>query len=100
MGYAHYTLPDGRAAGYGVEDVCNRDDCNVKIDRGMAYLCGDAPDGHRAEDQPGCGRYFCDPHLADHDCPNPECGTYNEDESKICLLAQHPAGEPHDFTEL
>ncbi len=59
MGYAHYVLGDGREAGYGVADVCNVDGCDEKIDRGLAYLCGDVGDGG----EHGCGRYFCYTHL-------------------------------------
>lgn len=55
MGYGHYTLPDGREAGYGVPDVCNRDGCGERIDRGLAYLCGEIGDGG----EHGCGGYFC-----------------------------------------
>lgn len=70
MGYAFYTLPDGREAGYGVEAECDREDCTEQINRGLGYLCGDNPDGHRDPDAPGCGKYFCEPHQADHDCSN------------------------------
>ncbi len=60
MGYAHYVLADGREAGYGVPDVCNVDGCDEKIDRGLAYLCGEVGDGG----EHGCGRYFCYAHLS------------------------------------
>ncbi|MFB6392583.1 hypothetical protein [Polymorphospora lycopeni] len=59
MGYAFYTLPNGREAGYDVPDTCNLDGCNEQIDRGMAYLCGEEPGG----DEYGCGGYFCYGHL-------------------------------------
>lgn len=59
MGYAHYVLPDGREAGYDVEDVCNWDGCDEEIDRGLGYLCGKTPGG----DEFGCGKYFCNEHL-------------------------------------
>lgn len=59
MGYAFYTLPDGREAGYGVEDVCNEEGCTEEIDRGLAFLCGDDPHG----DEWGCTGYFCGGHL-------------------------------------
>lgn len=60
MGYQHYTLPDGREAGYGVEATCDKPGCREQIDRGLAYLCGDAV-GDGGEH--GCGRYFCGRHL-------------------------------------
>jgi hypothetical protein len=72
MGYAYYILPDGREAGYGVEAVCDKDDCKNVIDRGLGYLCGNDPDGWRDPSEPGCGRYHCPEHMNDHDCPNPD----------------------------
>jgi hypothetical protein len=61
MSYARYVLADGREAGYGVDDVCNQDGCDKKIDRGLGCLCGDMPGG----DEYGCGGYFCGEHLYD-----------------------------------
>jgi hypothetical protein len=60
MGYAHYTLADGRKAGYGVVATCDEDGCGENIDRGLAYLCGEDP-GDGGEH--GCGGYFCGEHL-------------------------------------
>lgn len=81
MGYAYYVLPDGREAGYGVTAACDKSTCTAEIDRGMSYLCGEWPDGHRGSDAPGCGRYFCGDHEHKHDCPKPACGEYpHEDE--------------------
>lgn len=59
MGYAHYVLADGREAGYGVSSTCEAGECEEKIDRGLAYLCGQMPGG----DEHGCGGYFCYEHL-------------------------------------
>lgn len=59
MGYASYTLPDGREAGYAVEATCDEPGCDAAIDRGLAYLCGQMPGG----DEYGCGGYFCPDHL-------------------------------------
>lgn len=81
MGYGYYVLPDGREAGYGVEAPCDHPDCTVVIDRGLGYLCGNQPDGHRDDDEPGCGRYFCGEHDVDHDCPNPDGATDASDAS-------------------
>lgn len=83
MGYAHYVLADGREAGYAVEDICNEDGCNTKIDRGFGYLCGDIPGG----DEYGCGGYFCGEHLygGPKECNGGQC--------KRCLdewEAEHP----------
>lgn len=88
MGYAYYQLPDGREAGYGVEAECDHSDCEARIDRGLGYLCGDKPDGHREFDAPGCGKYFCPSHMPNHACANPECGTWDESEDLCCRLVK------------
>ena len=49
----------GREVGYAVEAVCDLDGCDAKIDRGLAYVCGDMHDGG----EHGCGDYFCGAHL-------------------------------------
>lgn len=59
MGYGSYVLPDGREAGYLVDDVCNEEGCATEIGRGLGYLCGWDPGG----DEHGCGGYFCGAHL-------------------------------------
>lgn len=82
MGYSYYVLPDGREAGYGVDAECDSPECDAEIDRGLGYLCGRSPDGHRDPGEPGCGRYYCMAHLGDHDCPNPEEGDEYEEDSR------------------
>lgn len=82
MGYAYYTLPDGREAGYGVSALCDVKRCKHEINRGMGYLCGEYPDGHRDPDEPGCGKYFCGDHEFKHDCPKEECGVYPSEEEE------------------
>lgn len=57
MGWA-YGFVNGRDVGYGVPAVCDKPDCDEKIDRGLAYLCGDMHG-----DEFGCGLYFCSRHL-------------------------------------
>jgi hypothetical protein len=59
MGYASYTLADGRQAGYAIEATCDEKDCTARIDRSLGYLCGRSPGG----DEWGCGNYFCSEHL-------------------------------------
>jgi hypothetical protein len=62
MGYARYWVNvDGERieAGYGVEAGCDKTGCTQRIDRGLAYLCGQTPGG----DEYGCGHYFCVHHL-------------------------------------
>jgi hypothetical protein len=92
MGYAHYVLPDGREAGYGVDATCDRDDCEEEIDRGLGFLCGNNPDGWRDDTEPGCGRYFCDRHTYDHDCPHPE----GDDEHGVAGPANRKVQQPVD----
>ncbi len=60
MGWGHGVNYKDEEIGYLVPDVCNQDDCTAKIDRGLAYCCGDLEgvDGSR-----GCGGYFCYEHL-------------------------------------
>ena len=42
-----------------VEATCDQRGCAEKIDRGLAYLCGEVPNGEEG----GCGRYFCMNHI-------------------------------------
>ena len=62
MGWA-VGVDRGRDIGYGVPAVCDHPDCNKKIDRGLAYVCGGEPYGGNA----GCGLFFCDEHMWYHD---------------------------------
>lgn len=102
MGYARYRLPDGRMAGYGVSAECDGEGCTNVIDRGLGYLCGNLPDGHRDPDDWGCGLYFCGQH--EHDCANPDCGLYSSDGYLFCKLGKAHDGPHRDrcgtsFTE-
>lgn len=87
MGYGYYVLPDGREAGYGVEAECDQAGCDARIDRGLGYLCGQSPDGHRDFEEPGCGKYFCSEHRYTHPCENPECEAFSADGELRCGLA-------------
>lgn len=49
----------GRDIGYGVPATCDHPDCNEKIDRGLAYVCGGEPWGG----DEGCGLFFCSAHM-------------------------------------
>ena len=51
-----------RDIGYGVPAYCDHPDCNKKIDRGLAHVCGGEPYGGDR----GCGLYFCYAHLHMH----------------------------------
>lgn len=48
----------GRDIGYGVPAYCDHPGCMEKIDRGLAYVCGNSPYGGDF----GCGLYFCENH--------------------------------------
>lgn len=57
MGYSVYRVGK-RWGGYGVPAICESPKCKIKIDRGMAYACGEEPFSEH-----GCDRYFCGKHL-------------------------------------
>lgn len=80
MGYGYYVLNDGREAGYNVVAKCDGAGCKVVIDRGLGYLCGRMPEGFRDFEDWGCGFYFCGQHLSRHDCPNPQCDVWLDDD--------------------
>jgi hypothetical protein len=61
MGYGFYEA-HGRPCGYLVLATCDKRGCDVEIDRGLGWLCGDAPHS-LGSDEPGCGRYYCAAHL-------------------------------------
>lgn len=86
MGYAQYTLADGREAGYAVSDVCNLDGCTIDIDRGLDYLCGQTPGG----DEYGCGKYFCGSHLSS----GPVAGAQQCAECEASWKQEHPHSYP------
>ncbi|HEY4295526.1 MAG TPA: hypothetical protein VGM85_03560 [Paraburkholderia sp.] len=48
-----------RDIGYGVPAICDHPDCNAKIDRGLAHVCGGEPYGGER----GCGLYLCGRHM-------------------------------------
>jgi hypothetical protein len=58
MGWA-YGIVNGRKVGYSVAAKCDKRGCKTKIDRGLAYCCGDMHGG----DDKHCGGYFCYEHL-------------------------------------
>ena len=50
---------NGRPIGYGHEATCDHKECNLKIDRGLAFACG----GMHGEGEHFCEKYFCYEHL-------------------------------------
>jgi hypothetical protein len=64
MGYGYYTIHhygQDRPAGHMVLATCDRRGCDVEIDRGLGYICGQSPHD-RFDAAPGCGRYYCGSH--------------------------------------
>ncbi|MDW2204282.1 hypothetical protein R7007_21675 [Vibrio sp. 1636] len=49
----------GREIGYSVAAICDHEECNKEIDRGLSYACGDM----HGETEYGCEKYFCSEHL-------------------------------------
>jgi hypothetical protein len=58
MGWS-YGIVNGRKVGYAVRAKCDKKGCKERIDRGLAYVCGDMHGGGEY----GCGGYFCSEHL-------------------------------------
>lgn len=48
-----------RDIGYGVPAYCDHPECKEVINRGLSYVCGNAP----RDGELGCGLYFCNKHL-------------------------------------
>lgn len=48
-----------RDIGYGVPAYCDHPECSAEIDRGLGYVCGNAPYGG----EHGCGLFFCGNHM-------------------------------------
>lgn len=67
--------------GYGVEAECDHPDCHVKIDRGLAFVCGGNPFG----EPHGCGRFFCQLHLVHDEVDGDAVQLCHE-----CQAANHP----------
>ncbi|MCK5020329.1 MAG: hypothetical protein KAS32_25045 [Candidatus Peribacteraceae bacterium] len=59
MGWGNCGLDsEGRPIGYMFEATCDEPDCEVEIDRGLAFVCGDM----HGEDEVSCEKYFCEAH--------------------------------------
>lgn len=85
----------GRPIGYGHAATCDQEGCDVPIDRGLAYCCGNMHGGGAH----GCGGYFCPVHLrvakhADGSLQGvcPEClesGVWDDEDEGPCPDGQH-----------
>lgn len=67
-----------RDIGYGVPAWCDHPKCNEQIDRGLAYVCGNAPYGGEF----GCGLFFCGDHMR----------YVSDNKSQVCPRCAH--GKP------
>jgi hypothetical protein len=60
MGWSDCGTLNGRRIGYSISATCDKKGCKTKIDRGLAFVCGNMHGGG----EHGCGGYFCEDHLA------------------------------------
>ncbi len=59
MGWGRGTLGNGKDVGYEVLAKCEQRGCKERIDRGLAFACGDM----HGSDDISCDGYFCAKHL-------------------------------------
>jgi len=52
---------EGRPIGYIFAGICDHPHCNVEINRGLSYACGDM----HGETEFGCEKYFCEEHRSE-----------------------------------
>lgn len=69
---------------FPVTSTCDHPDCDTVIFRGMDTMCvtlhGDLvayPPAAVADTLAGCGSWYCEAHLEDHECARPACGLYD-----------------------
>lgn len=77
MGWAYGESATGRDIGYGVVAACDYPGCEVEIDRGLSYVCGESHDPWRW----GCGGYFCEDHR-NQDVHGCNAGREGDDEEE------------------
>lgn len=82
----------GRWVGYGVPAYCDHPKCDKKIDRGLAYVCGDQPQGG----EHGCGLHFCPEHLAGEHNRCPRCRNHKR---PYTPKPEHPEWVEHVATD-
>ncbi|MCK9435483.1 MAG: hypothetical protein M0R32_11950, partial [Candidatus Cloacimonetes bacterium] len=58
MGWS-YGVVEGKEVGYGVKAICEHPGCKKKIDRGLAYACGN----DIGSSDTFCNGFFCGDHL-------------------------------------
>jgi len=76
MGWADCGVDsNGRPIGYAFRATCDQSGCDAKIDRGLAYACGDMHGEGSEEGDTYCEKYFCYDHLklTDHGFRCEEC---------------------------
>jgi hypothetical protein len=86
MGWS-YGEVNGKPVGYSVPDVCNHPECDVAIDRGLSYACGDMPGSGQ-----GCDGFFCSKHMewTGLDAPRQLCMACKK-ELRASVLVELPA---------
>jgi hypothetical protein len=77
-----------------VPAICDFPDCGAAIDRGLAYVCGDAPFGGEY----GCGLYFCMEHL-DYDSRVEDGKTIYYSRCRQCAGGEEPFSPTPDTLE-
>lgn len=82
----------GRDVGYGVPAVCEHPDCNVEIDRGLAYACGGFPDSEY-----GCGLFFCDKHMQYAELSEEDGGEVVQCCEPCAYRNEHPDADWHTW---
>ncbi len=81
-----------RDIGYGVPAICDHPGCDVSIDRGLAYVCGDEPYGG----DHGCGLFFCPEHqVGEHQT----CQRCNDGLPAFEPKPDHPIWTHHKATD-
>lgn len=82
MGYATGFNSQGREIGYAVKAICDLDECEEKIDRGIAHCCGgiDGTQNADLDGLPYCGRFVCRKHMTSSgiciECAQKSCNKF------------------------
>lgn len=82
-----------RDIGYGVVAYCDHPDCDEKIDRGLAHVCGGEPYGG----EHGCGLYFCSKHQ--YTSPHQLCQACGKSKPHFPPKPEHPDWIKHKLTD-
>lgn len=88
MGWANCgTDSTGRQIGYAHGATCDHEGCSERIDRGLAYVCGDM----HGTDEVSCEKYFCHDHRQNY--------VLHDDRTlRVCDACAKALLESEDFT--